>query len=90
MLNIIHEAATTNFSTTEETLAESRTAPSHPRVLKLQVTHELFFIFAAAYTWEEEVQVQEPVVEEKKGKVGKARGYKPGGNKSEKKSQKRA
>ncbi|PUU74300.1 beta-lactamase-like protein [Tuber borchii] len=38
---------------------------------------------------EEEVE-EEPVVEEKKGKVGKAGGYKPGGNKSEKKSDKRA
>ncbi|CAZ82142.1 unnamed protein product [Tuber melanosporum] len=38
---------------------------------------------------EEEVE-EEPVVEEKKGKVGQARGYKPGGNKSEKKSDKRA
>ncbi|KAG0643688.1 hypothetical protein HOY80DRAFT_1020082 [Tuber brumale] len=37
----------------------------------------------------EEVE-EEPVVEEKKGKVGKARGYKPGGNKSKKKSDKRA
>ena len=38
---------------------------------------------------EEEVE-EEPVVEEKKGKVGKAGGYKAGGNKSEKKSDKRA
>jgi len=39
---------------------------------------------------EEEEEEEEPVVEEKKGKAGKARGYKPGGNKSEKKSKKRA
>jgi len=38
---------------------------------------------------EKEVE-EESVVDEKKGKVGKARGYKPGGNKSEKKSDKRA
>ena len=55
----------------------------------IPVLKELYEADEEKIEGEEEVE-EEPVVEEKKGKVRKAGGYKPGGNKSKKKSDKRA